>query len=572
MQKDRSALGLIAGLILIGLAVAVWLWPWRGGPVPVGQSASASTAREPELAGGGGEVPATRKLVPRPKAGEARTPISEHGPEELWGRVVTAAEGRPVANAEVELLQRDADEFWNLDLEYGKQITTLERTRSDADGRFAFSVARARVHRLRVRAVGFAPTTLLHLVGGSEVLVRLAPGAIVEGTVREQGTGRLLPGVSVRVVVRGESVELAAARTAADGSFRFADLQPARVFVQVRPVAWATPSWGSLQLVSGHLHRLEFELARGRTLRGRVTDAATERPIAGCELSDSWTFKRLVRSGSDGRYELHGFGVRGALFVRAAGYARQVRVVPSAAEQLDFALRRGGRLRGRFVDGQGTPHGDVYAAVGASFMVRPGVQDADWQRAEVGGDGRFEVSGLDSRLRYALYARGRGLGTRVYLLPAEVHEGEPFELGDIVLRPAGGLEGRLLDKEGQPGKPAGAMPGSRALRDDTRAAFPDLDASPTKAWLVTYRDDPQVAPWFHRFLGKRPAEELYDLATDPHEFVNVAGDPEHAAAKDRLALRLMKILEDSGEPRVCDVRYEKAPFTGPVPRRGKRRR
>jgi N-sulfoglucosamine sulfohydrolase len=36
----------------------------------------------------------------------------------------------------------------------------------------------------------------------------------------------------------------------------------------------------------------------------------------------------------------------------------------------------------------------------------------------------------------------------------------------------------------------------------------------------------------------RPAEELYDLAADPDEVVNLAGDPAHAAVLDELRAQL----------------------------------
>src|SRR5204863_179693 len=84
------------------------------------------------------------------------------------------------------LLRRDADEFHNLDLEYGKQIDTLAATRSDADGRFAFPVARARQHRLFVLAPACAPTTVFGCTGGAEVVVRVGAGAVVEGVVRAE--------------------------------------------------------------------------------------------------------------------------------------------------------------------------------------------------------------------------------------------------------------------------------------------------------------------------------------------------------------------------------------------------
>ena len=119
------------------------------------------------------------------------------------------------------------------------------------------------------------------------------------------------------------------------------------------------------------------------------------------------------------------------------------------------------------------------------------------------------------------------------------------------------------------GQPAGPMPSFEKLRDDTFAAFGDLDASPTKAWLIQHRDAPEVAPFFRRELDLRPGEELYDLRKDPHQLANVAEDPAYAETKKTLAARLLKALADTGDPRVVGdgLTFEKPPFAGPPSRK-----
>ena len=63
------------------------------------------------------------------------------------------------------------------------------------------------------------------------------------------------------------------------------------------------------------------------------------------------------------------------------------------------------------------------------------------------------------------------------------------------------------------GLPAGKMPSYEDLREFTGAAFLDLDASPTKAWLTLNRERHQQA--FDFAVGRRPLEELYDVRKDP---------------------------------------------------------
>ena len=102
------------------------------------------------------------------------------------------------------------------------------------------------------------------------------------------------------------------------------------------------------------------------------------------------------------------------------------------------------------------------------------------------------------------------------------------------------------------------------LESETRYAFPDMDASPTKAWLVLHRD---VTDWkwnYDRAFQKRPAEELYDLRKDPGQTHNLARAPAYASQRERLASDLLARLHAAGDPRVCvdPVPFEHLPYTG----------
>ena len=109
------------------------------------------------------------------------------------------------------------------------------------------------------------------------------------------------------------------------------------------------------------------------------------------------------------------------------------------------------------------------------------------------------------------------------------------------------------------------------LRDDTFEAYPDLDASPTKAWMIQHREDLDVEPLFELGFGKRPREELYDLKKDPHYMHNVASEEEYAIAKKELEERLFRVLRENNDPRVVDedgeekkCRFEYEPYAGPI--------
>jgi len=106
------------------------------------------------------------------------------------------------------------------------------------------------------------------------------------------------------------------------------------------------------------------------------------------------------------------------------------------------------------------------------------------------------------------------------------------------------------------------------LTEITFVTLPDDDAGPTKAWLVTRRDDPQWKPLFELAYGKRPREELYDLQNDPHQVCNVAADPAYAPVRAELERRLMEELQRTGDPRLVDDGrfFETPPLAGPLPK------
>ena len=111
-------------------------------------------------------------------------------------------------------------------------------------------------------------------------------------------------------------------------------------------------------------------------------------------------------------------------------------------------------------------------------------------------------------------------------------------------------------------------PDEDALTHDTWATFRDMDASPTKSWLVTHREEHDVEPLYDLAFGKRPREELYDLKSDPDYMNNVAGEPDYNHVRADLESRLLAILEAENDPRLMEqpCRYEYEPYAGKVPK------
>jgi uncharacterized sulfatase len=98
----------------------------------------------------------------------------------------------------------------------------------------------------------------------------------------------------------------------------------------------------------------------------------------------------------------------------------------------------------------------------------------------------------------------------------------------------------------------------------THFGYADVDAAPTKSYMIKYQDEPQVAELFELAFAKRPAEELYDLRTDPGQLNNLAGEPQYAMTKSKLAAGLLAELRAAEDPRVLgrgDV-FDNYPYYG----------
>jgi N-sulfoglucosamine sulfohydrolase len=96
----------------------------------------------------------------------------------------------------------------------------------------------------------------------------------------------------------------------------------------------------------------------------------------------------------------------------------------------------------------------------------------------------------------------------------------------------------------------------------------DCDNGPTKTYLTENRQrDASLQRLWDLSFARRPAEELYDLRSDPDQLVNVAARPEYAQTRRRLAERLLAELRATADPRVVGgaERLEVYPYYGESP-------
>jgi len=84
---------------------------------------------------------------------------------------------------------------------------------------------------------------------------------------------------------------------------------------------------------------------------------------------------------------------------------------------------------------------------------------------------------------------------------------------------------------------------------DPESNYADIDDSPTKSYILDQQKKGDLK-YYNLAMGKRPAEELYRVGTDPGCVTNVADDPAYAETKKQLAEKLEKFLRDQKDPRI----------------------
>jgi len=99
--------------------------------------------------------------------------------------------------------------------------------------------------------------------------------------------------------------------------------------------------------------------------------------------------------------------------------------------------------------------------------------------------------------------------------------------------------------------------------------FGDVDGTAVKELILSHKDEPQMQPYFTLGFDKRPAEELYDLAADPHQMKNVADDPAYHEQKRKLSKRVDTWMKETDDPRAIsptDPRFDRYAYYGNVPK------
>ena len=256
----------------------------------------------------------------------------------------------------------------------------------------------------------------------------------------------------------------------------------------------------------------------------------------------------LVVSGDHGipgmpraKCNLYDIGCEVPLAIRWPGYVQANRVIEDFVNLMDLAPT--------FCEVGGT---ETSRSMSAKSLL-PLLRSADSGQVEQERD--FVVMGRERHIAHArkgmLPYPQRSIRTERYIYIINF-EPDRWPMGDPI-----GLNG-----DSRP------TPTPDELTHDTFATLRDMDASPTKAWLITHREELDVEPLYDLAFGKRPKEELYDLQQDPDYMNNVAQDSAYAGVRESLQRRLIAVLQKYDDPRLTEqpCRYEYEPYAGRVPR------
>jgi protocatechuate 3,4-dioxygenase beta subunit len=258
-----------------------------------------------------------------------------------------------------------------------------------ADGTFRFEAAGSEGNRLRFEGPGFATQERTGLRSGALVKpVAMTLGRVLRGSVTL--SDRRSPSGSVLVRFEGRTTTRWV-ETRPDGSFLIdgAPAEPGAVVADAGDRGRA-----SSPVAAGSATALTIALAPTASLRGRVVETETGRPLAGVRLvvrGEGTVF--LARSSPDGRYEARGLAPQRYRVTadddRFVPWTRSVAVAAGQAEDLDVPLVRGASLVGRVTAEDGAP---IEGAIVST--VRPGEHpfQAFVRRMESGDDARVHTA------------------------------------------------------------------------------------------------------------------------------------------------------------------------------------
>ena len=329
----RKRLVRLLVLILAGAAIA-WL-VGRGVRSPPRSRPPALSAAAP---------PSTSTTRARPP-GSVRRSLAQ-GPASVAG-VVEASDGSAAASARVSLSALDPS-------------TSTRSLATGASGAFVFQAVASGTYELRATLGGLAAPPLRGVLvrpgtALTGLVLRLAPGATLVGTVRDATTGLTLEACDVR----SPTGEVACDH---DGRFTLGPVAPGEL-----PLSVTAPGHVARQVIAelaaGGRSFVDVALDAAARVRG-VVRGPEQRPFAGAvveatavRIGSETQPERTTLSDANGRFLLGGVARgRVAISASAPGYAqarREIDVGEGQEAEVELELSTGGAIAGSVWDGHG---------------------------------------------------------------------------------------------------------------------------------------------------------------------------------------------------------------------------
>jgi protocatechuate 3,4-dioxygenase beta subunit/5-hydroxyisourate hydrolase-like protein (transthyretin family) len=515
---------LIPLLLLLALAGAGFaLWKAYGGPDdvdPLVEEPEVETVEErrvPKVQAKSDEDIPIASPISIPKSTDNGRPGVEQGPEDkLQGRVLDAVTKKPLSGVKVELLKFEhrkvpATTTGRLRIQFDERPITSVRT--DDQGRYVFSEGLKGMLAsfvMRARTPNYVSLIKDNVGAGNVVDFQMEPAATIRGVVVNAKTGAPIGEATVEGNLKRDTSDMhrytrwrGIVKTNAQGEFEFNDAPSGAFNLLIEHPEFEQTLFGmdqSLRVERGGVFKsVPFRIKPALTLKGKVVDAVTGKPVAKTKVElKELPFIATARafSGNFGRFLMKGVK-RGApeLVLTAEGYTsavfRRELSEESTASEMVFQLQPAGSATGIIYDPDGNPvpNAEIYVGEDARLMFKI----RNYAEAKTDREGRYSVGQLDAGKRYRVIARSPG-----YILGAsadfEAVSGETVEGNIIQLEKGSRIQGRVVDNSGI------AVAGA----------------------VVSLEKPPHPAAWFPQALGFGQMETI-SLVTDENGLYEFTG-------------------------------------------------